>query len=372
MGSDSRQPAARIGDIDTGHPPAPPTPVITGSTNVFINSRPAARKGDMLAPHHPGIRLISEGSASVLINGKPAARITDSINCGGKLITGSFDVLIGNQPGGARNTIPRLELSEYLRESLKPENIGLTPREEVQLAADVAVKYRGPEGAIATWHDYFMSNELEPGDILDPAKAEGYRRARVEKGLEVVRPTSRTFAFDPNLPFGENQQKKIGEALVGQQRLLEIKKEELSKWDKKGQENFKRSFGTTDDAARSLIGTRIDKMLKLNQSMTLKNFMPAAPENNKEGLFAYVYPTDENHTIYLGDQFWKSSSSGTDSTAGTLAHEMSHFIDIGGTKDGFPKPAIYGVTSSRKLAETNSELALKHADSFQYYLEDAE
>jgi len=47
MGSKKGQPAARLGDIDTGHPPSPPTPVITASSNVIINGRGAARKGDM-------------------------------------------------------------------------------------------------------------------------------------------------------------------------------------------------------------------------------------------------------------------------------------------------------------------------------------
>jgi len=56
MGSKSKQAAARLGDIDTGHPPSPPTPIITGSTNVLTNGRPAARKGDKLVPHHPGDR----------------------------------------------------------------------------------------------------------------------------------------------------------------------------------------------------------------------------------------------------------------------------------------------------------------------------
>jgi len=111
MGSTSDQPAARLTDLDTGHPPCVPTPVITGSINVLINSLPAARQGDMLAPHHPGIRLISEGSASVLINGQPAARVTDAVDCGGVLIMGSFDVLIGDSPSLVdRDPIQRLNI----------------------------------------------------------------------------------------------------------------------------------------------------------------------------------------------------------------------------------------------------------------------
>jgi uncharacterized Zn-binding protein involved in type VI secretion len=111
MGSKQQQPAARLSDIDTGHPPSPPTPVITGSVNVLINSMPAGRQGDMLVPHHPGVRLINEGSSSVLINGQPAARVTDAINCGGVLITGSANVLIGDSPKQASPTpIKRLNI----------------------------------------------------------------------------------------------------------------------------------------------------------------------------------------------------------------------------------------------------------------------
>lgn len=76
----------------------PPTAIITGSSNVFINGLPAARQGDMLAPHHPGTRTITEGSGSVLINGMPAARVTDAVDCGGTIATGSSNVFIGDNP----------------------------------------------------------------------------------------------------------------------------------------------------------------------------------------------------------------------------------------------------------------------------------
>lgn len=76
----------------------PPTAIITGSSNVFINSLPAARLGDILAPHHPGIRTICEGTASVLINGQPASRVSDAIDCGGTIATGSDNVFIGDLP----------------------------------------------------------------------------------------------------------------------------------------------------------------------------------------------------------------------------------------------------------------------------------
>lgn len=97
--------AARLKDMGGPHGCYPPSPIISASSNVFINGQPAARLGDSVAPHdcrncpsHP--RTIASGSASVFINGRPAARAGDAINCGGVIISGSDNVIIGDSDGG--------------------------------------------------------------------------------------------------------------------------------------------------------------------------------------------------------------------------------------------------------------------------------
>jgi uncharacterized Zn-binding protein involved in type VI secretion len=99
--------AARLNDTGKGHECFPDTPVIAGSPDIIINGQPAARVGDALAPHGcpcsgspHGLhgRAIAAGSSNVIFNGKAAARIGDAIDCGGKIITGSGDVIIGNTP----------------------------------------------------------------------------------------------------------------------------------------------------------------------------------------------------------------------------------------------------------------------------------
>ena len=89
-------PYARVGDIadcpaDIHGCPACPHhvkgPILTGSPEVLIDGRPAARVGDT-GTHAtccgPNRFEIAEGDASVLINGKPAARIGDKTkHCGG-------------------------------------------------------------------------------------------------------------------------------------------------------------------------------------------------------------------------------------------------------------------------------------------------
>ena len=103
MGSKSKKPAARLGDLASNHGPWPPTPIIGGSGDVLINGRPAARQGDPALLHAipnnpPHGRSIAEGSSSVLINGKPAARVSDAISCGGDVAIGSGNVFIGDSP----------------------------------------------------------------------------------------------------------------------------------------------------------------------------------------------------------------------------------------------------------------------------------
>lgn len=93
--------AAKIGDIGTDHDGFPPTPVIAGSPDVFIDGIPAARVGDPLAPHDkpnhpPHPRKIASGSSTVFVNGKPLAITGGSVDCGGVII-GSGTVLVGDQ-----------------------------------------------------------------------------------------------------------------------------------------------------------------------------------------------------------------------------------------------------------------------------------
>ncbi|GAB1261894.1 PAAR domain-containing protein [Aurantivibrio plasticivorans] len=186
MGSPSKQPAARMGDIASNHGPWPPTPIIAGSGNVLINSIPAARKGDAVLLHaipnnppHP--RSIAEGVGSVKINGIPAARVSDAISCGGKVAVGSGNVLIGDKPEKARNSKVDLEFEELLNKSISdPKVRQYTPHQKTQLAADIAVKYRGEQGAVDTWHDYYMSNDPTTA-ATSAAEAKGLKNAQEEK-----------------------------------------------------------------------------------------------------------------------------------------------------------------------------------------------
>lgn len=93
--------AARKNDL--GVPHCSTFRIQTGSDDVYINDRPAARERDSSTPHlRPARRCvshvsrISRGSRSVYINGRPAARVDDPFAGCTRVAQGSPNVDIGD------------------------------------------------------------------------------------------------------------------------------------------------------------------------------------------------------------------------------------------------------------------------------------
>jgi peptidyl-Lys metalloendopeptidase len=82
-----------------------------------------------------------------------------------------------------------------------------------------------------------------------------------------------------------------------------------------------------------------------------------------DSAYAYVYPT-QPYNIYLCNAFWNAPAQGTDSKAGTLVHEMSHFNVVAGTND-----YAYGQTAAKNLAIRQPKKAVDNADSHEYFAE---
>jgi peptidyl-Lys metalloendopeptidase len=83
----------------------------------------------------------------------------------------------------------------------------------------------------------------------------------------------------------------------------------------------------------------------------------------KQNYYAYVYPT-QPYKIYVCSAFWAAPMTGTDSKAGTLVHEMSHFDVVAGTDD-----VVYGQAGAKSLANTSPNDAIRNADSHEYFAE---
>jgi peptidyl-Lys metalloendopeptidase len=83
----------------------------------------------------------------------------------------------------------------------------------------------------------------------------------------------------------------------------------------------------------------------------------------KKTYYAYVYP-NQPYNIYLCKAFWTAPMTGTDSKAGTLIHEMSHFTVVAGTDDW-----AYGQTNAKNLAISDPTKAVDNADNHEYFAE---
>lgn len=88
--------------FDLGVPHCSSYVIATGSTDVVINGRPAARVGDVSTPHLVPARIcfghvapIVVGSSSVFINGRPAAFVGSYLAGCTAVATGSTDVIVG-------------------------------------------------------------------------------------------------------------------------------------------------------------------------------------------------------------------------------------------------------------------------------------
>ncbi|QRW06914.1 peptidyl-Lys metalloendopeptidase [Ceratobasidium sp. AG-Ba] len=87
------------------------------------------------------------------------------------------------------------------------------------------------------------------------------------------------------------------------------------------------------------------------------------PGINFATTFAYVDPSLPGK-INLCGQFWSAPITGTDSRAGTIVHENSHFTVNGGTDDH-----AYGQNDSQALAKSNPAQAVDNADNHEYFVE---
>jgi peptidyl-Lys metalloendopeptidase len=119
-------------------------------------------------------------------------------------------------------------------------------------------------------------------------------------------------------------------------------------------------------ATTSRIGTAASHYSNIKSSLDTKPIVfncSCAPQY--ANAFAYVQPNSP-YVITLCGAFWPASTTGTDSKAGTIIHETSHFNIVAGTNDN-----AYGQTAAKSLARTNPTGALNNADSHEYFSENS-
>ncbi|KAF7307716.1 Peptidyl-Lys metalloendopeptidase [Mycena kentingensis (nom. inval.)] len=116
-------------------------------------------------------------------------------------------------------------------------------------------------------------------------------------------------------------------------------------------------FGTWTSSRRSTVLSHYTNIA--NQGYTSYTYDCTCTDSS----YAYVYP-DDFGTIYLCNAFWSAPNTGTDSRAGTLIHESTHFTRLAGTDD-----YAYGQSAAKSLAISNPSNAIFNADSHEYFAE---
>jgi peptidyl-Lys metalloendopeptidase len=118
-------------------------------------------------------------------------------------------------------------------------------------------------------------------------------------------------------------------------------------------------FGSPTNSLYNSVDSHFDAILAAFQNAAITFDCSTCNIN----AYAYVY-SNQPYTIYLCSVFWQAPAQGTDSKAGTLVHEMSHFSVVAGTNDN-----AYGQTACKKLAQKNPRKAVDNADSHEYFAE---
>ena len=117
-------------------------------------------------------------------------------------------------------------------------------------------------------------------------------------------------------------------------------------------------FGTYNSTRYSTVRTHFNNIAWAAQNADI-TFNCGCTSN----AYAYVYPT-QPYKIWLCSAFWSAPATGTDSKAGTIVHELSHFNVLGGTDDW-----AYGQSAAHNLAVSNPSRAVDNADNHEYFAE---
>jgi peptidyl-Lys metalloendopeptidase len=122
--------------------------------------------------------------------------------------------------------------------------------------------------------------------------------------------------------------------------------------------NYKTWFGTYTSTRYAAVTSDYSNIYS---AMSTKSFVFYC--DCTDSSYAYVY-ANQPYKVHLCGAFWSAPATGTDSKAGTLIHETSHFTVVAGTQD-----YVYGQSACRSLAISNPTNATHNADSHEYFAE---
>ena len=179
----------------------------------------------------------------------------------------------------------------------------------------------------------------------------------------------RANALKQTAKFKGCSQKDITVLNVAHDDAIKMSKEASTAMNKAGKKTSAKRyttwFGKADSKRQKKVTDGFTKIYDVFENKDI-SFDCGTCKNDKDmyaSTYAYVYPNAQ-YEVYLCGAFWNSSRTGTDTQAGTLIHEVSHFSVVAGTND-----YAYGQADAQKLAKESPEKAVNNAENYDYFAE---
>ena len=178
----------------------------------------------------------------------------------------------------------------------------------------------------------------------------------------------RTFSSKKKAEFQGCSQNDIKVLKVAHTDAVTMSKEASNAMNHAGKktsaERYTTWFGKADSKRQKIVTKGFNKIYDAFENKDISfNCGTCRKDEGYEGLYAYVYPNSA-YEVYLCGAFWKSSRTGTDTQAGTLIHEVSHFTAVAGTDD-----FAYGQEDAKSLAKKSPDKAVNNAENYDYFAE---
>ena len=158
-----------------------------------------------------------------------------------------------------------------------------------------------------------------------------------------------------------SRQNNLNTALNDAENIAEMARDDLRNTptgSRPGAARYVEWFGGYDPGRWNTVQQHFDKIAGAINNQTIDFDCSCT-----DPFFAYVL-ANAPYEIYLCSAFWSAPAIGTDSKAGTLIHELSHFTVVADTND-----FAYGQQDARNLANNNPGLATNNADNHEYFAE---
>ncbi len=269
-----------------------------------------------------------------------------------------FEVMFGNEPVTYIGRLTKRRLpsdGNYLKllpgESLSTR-IDLSLGYDFSRAGHYIVRYR--DKLLKTTRQAFISQ----GKVQTQSHSESIILNLVEDRPQKIGLAASVESFSA---CSAQQQSTILEALISAQAIARASFQSLTNTSAEARVSANRYinwFGTYQGSRYDTVISHFDGI-----SASLEDEELDFDCSCNEDYYAYIIPSVPNK-IFLCNAFWPAPLTGTDSRAGVLVHEVSHFRDVADTLD-----SAYGQTACEALAVSNPDKAIRNADSHEYFAE---